>query len=158
MGKSGRFASQQRLNFLVLKFTKLKGLHLGINSQYLDTILLRCVVRIQREKRRDSHQISDLRIAVRWVSLSLTYKACRRIVGGKRRTITRHAISHTSVCDSFLTEHRPTRHYSYQQHLPCPTASHLPRLLRFSFMSSSFMVRRSGFAPKRPRVRWMKTI
>jgi hypothetical protein len=76
MGKSGRFASQQCLNFLVLKFTKLKGLHFGINSQYLDTILYRCVVRIQRERRRDSHQISDLRIAVLCVSLSLTYKAC----------------------------------------------------------------------------------
>jgi hypothetical protein len=33
-------------------------------------------VRIQRERRRDSHQISDLRIAVLCVSLSLTYKAC----------------------------------------------------------------------------------
>jgi hypothetical protein len=60
MGKSGRFASQ-RLNFSVLKFTKLKGMYLGINSQYLDTILLCCVVRIQREKRRDSHQ--NLRFA-----------------------------------------------------------------------------------------------
>jgi hypothetical protein len=68
MGKSGRFVSQQRLNFLVLKITKLKGVRFVINSQYLDTILIHCVVRIQREKRRDfwcgATKISDLRIAI----------------------------------------------------------------------------------------------
>jgi hypothetical protein len=74
MGKSGRFASQQRLNFLVLKITKLKGLRFVINSQYLDTILIHHVVRIQREKRIDFGAVPPKSQIC--VSLSLTYKAC----------------------------------------------------------------------------------
>ena len=77
MGKSGRFVSQQRLNFLVLKITKLKGLRFVINSQYLDTILIHRVVRIQREKR------IDLRIAISHLG---TTRRAKRVEGENHRT------------------------------------------------------------------------
>jgi len=162
MGKSGRFAPQQCLNFSVLKFTKLKGLYLGINSQYLDTILLRYIVRIQREKRRDSHQnlrfayCCSLRIAIPHLQGVLD-----EFVGGKRRTIvlanectailasSRRGLRRNQQpnqqpkslpkCTAILASPRRGTHYlrRNQQHLPCSNTDSMNSAKHVKILESS---------------------